>query len=551
MFRLVSLTLLMEIKKHIHNIKLPIMKRSEQISKLNETKDWDVIVIGGGASGLGTALDSASRGYKTIMVEAVDFAKGTSSRSTKLVHGGVRYLEQGDISLVREALKERGLMAKNAGHVVKNQTFVIPNYNWWGGYFYTIGLTIYDLLAGSLSLGRSKYISKKKTIELLPTVEQKGLVNGVIYHDGQFDDSRLAINLAQTAVEKGACILNYTKVINLLKDDKNQVIGVLVEDKQTGEKKEIKGKVIVNATGVFTNSIMKMNDKVYKKYIVPSQGIHLVFDKSFLPSDYALMVPKTSDGRVLFAVPWHDKIIVGTTDTLIKSHSLEPIALESEIEFVLETAQRFLAKKPTRADVLSVFAGLRPLAAPEEEGKSTKEVSRSHKIFVSETGLITITGGKWTTYRKIAEDIIDKAISEKKLPKKECKTEHLSIHGNQKTSTLDREHHLYVYGSDITKITELQDKEPELKEKIHPNYDFTMAEVAWAIRYEMAQTLDDILARRVRLLYLDTRAAIASSEKVATLLAKELGHDEAWKQNQITTFKTLANGFLLSEFRIK
>lgn len=525
------------------------MKRSEQLSKLNETKEWDVIIIGGGASGLGTALDAASRGYKTIMVEAVDFAKGTSSRSTKLVHGGVRYLEQGDISLVKEALKERGLMAQNAGHVVKNQTFVIPNYNWWGGYFYTIGLTVYDLLAGRLSLGRSKYISKKKTIELLPTVEQKGLVSGVIYHDGQFDDSRLAINLAQTAVEKGACILNYTKVINLLKDDKNQVTGVLVEDKETGEQKEIKGKVTINATGVFTNSIMKMNDKVYKKYIVPSQGIHLVFDKSFLPSDYALMVPKTSDGRVLFAVPWHDKIIVGTTDTLIKSHSLEPIALESEIEFVLETAQRFLAKKPTRADVLAVFAGLRPLAAPEKEGQNTKEVSRSHKIFVSETGLITITGGKWTTYRKIAEDIIDKAISEKKLPKKECKTEHLSIRGNQKTSTLDRENHLYVYGSDIKNIMALQNNDLELKEKIHPDYDFTMAEVAWAIRYEMAITLDDILARRVRLLFLDSRAAISSCEKVARFMAKELGKDELWITNQISEFKTIASGFLLPEFR--
>ena len=525
------------------------MKRSEQLSKLNKTKEWDVIIIGGGASGLGTALDAASRGYKTIMVEAVDFAKGTSSRSTKLVHGGVRYLEQGDISLVKEALKERGLMAQNAGHVVKNQTFVIPNYNWWGGYFYTIGLTVYDLLAGRLSLGRSKYISKKKTIELLPTVEQKGLVSGVIYHDGQFDDSRLAINLAQTAVEKGACVLNYTKVINLLKDDKNQVTGVLVEDKETGEKKEIKGKVTINATGVFTNSIMKMNDKVYKKYIVPSQGIHFVFDKSFLPSDYALMVPKTSDGRVLFAVPWHDKIIVGTTDTLIKSHSLEPIALESEIEFVLETAQRFLAKKPTRADVLAVFAGLRPLAAPEKEGQSTKEVSRSHKIFVSETGLITITGGKWTTYRKIAEDIIDKAISEKKLPKKECKTEHLSIRGNQKTSTLDRENHLYVYGSDIKNIMALQNNALELKEKIHPDYDFTMAEVAWAIRYEMAITLDDILARRVRLLFLDSRAAISSCEKVARFMAKELGKDELWITNQISEFKTIANGFLLPEFR--
>ncbi len=526
------------------------MKRSQELAKIQETPNWDVIIIGGGASGLGSAVDAATRGYKTILVEAVDFAKGTSSRSTKLAHGGVRYLEQGDFSLVIEALKERGLMTKNAAHLVRNLSFVIPNYNWWGGYFYTIGLKLYDLLAGRLSLGSSQYLSKAKTIELLPTIEQKGLRNGVIYHDGQFDDSRMAINLAQTAIENGACILNYAKVTHLLKDKAHKVIGVVIEDQETGTKHEIKGKAIINATGVFTNSIMKMNDKVYKKYIVPSQGIHLVFDKSFLPSNDALMIPKTSDGRVLFAVPWHDKIVIGTTDTLIKSHSLEPIATEKEIEFVLETAQRFLSKKPTRADVLAVFAGLRPLAAPEKEGQNTKEVSRSHKIIVSETGLISITGGKWTTYRKIAEDIINKAISVHNLPKVACKTDHIAIHGNQTTTALDRENHLYIYGTDIPAILQLQENEPELKEKLHPDYDYTLAEVAWSIRNEMARSIDDVLARRVRLLFLDARAAIACSEKVADALAKELGYDETWKENQIAVFKTLANGFLLKEFRL-
>lgn len=525
------------------------MKRSEQLSKLENTEHWDVIIIGGGASGLGTALDAASRGYKTILLEAVDFAKGTSSRSTKLVHGGVRYLEQGNIHLVIEALKERGLLAKNAGHLVKNQSFIIPNYNFFAGLFYTIGLTVYDLLAGRLSLGRSKYLSRKKTIEMLPAVAEKNLTNGVIYHDGQFDDSRLAINIAQTAIEKGACLLNYVKVVNLLKNDNNQIIGVEAINHETGKKYEIKGSAIINATGVFTNAIMKLNDTVYKKYIVPSQGIHLVFDQSFLPGEHALMIPKTSDGRVLFAVPWHNRIVVGTTDTLIRKHSLEPIALESEIEFVLETAQRFLAKKPTRADVLSVFAGLRPLAAPEEEGKSTKEVSRSHKIIVSETGLITITGGKWTTYRKISEDIIDKAIKIGKLPKKTCITEHLPIHGNKATTNSDRTNHLYIYGSDLPEIIELQKREPELKEKLHPDHEFTMAEVVWAIRYEMARTVDDILARRVRLLFLDARAAIASSEKVARLLAKELGHDETWILREMTNFHGIAKGFLLKEFQ--
>ncbi|KFF04238.1 glycerol-3-phosphate dehydrogenase/oxidase [Flavobacterium reichenbachii] len=525
------------------------MKRSEQLSQLQNTEKWDVIIIGGGASGLGTALDAASRGYKTILLEAVDFAKGTSSRSTKLVHGGVRYLEQGNIHLVREALKERGLLAKNAGHLVKNQSFVIPNYNWWSGYFYTFGLKIYDLLSGRLSLGSSKYISKKKTIEMLPNVEQNGLVNGVIYQDGQFDDSRLAINIAQTAIENGACLLNYAKVVNLIKDDKNQITGVEIQDQETGNKYNIKGAAIINATGVFTNAIMKLNDNVYKKYIVPSQGIHLVFDKSFLVGENALMIPKTKDGRVLFAVPWHNRIVVGTTDTLIKKQSLEPIALESEIQFVLETAQLFLSKKPTRADVLSVFAGLRPLAAPKEEGKSTKEVSRSHKIIVSETGLITITGGKWTTYRKIAEDIIDKAIKTGKLPHKACRTEHLPIYGNKTTTNLDRENHLYIYGSDISKITQLQENEPELKEKLHPDHEFTLAEVVWAIRFEMARTVDDILARRVRLLFLDARAAIEVSEKTARIIARELGHNDAWVAQEIINFREISKGFLLSEYQ--
>jgi len=441
-------------------------------------------------------------------------------------------------------------MAKNASHLVKNQSFIIPNYNWWSGPFYTIGLTIYDIMSGRLSLGKSKYLSKKKTIELLPTVEQKALKNGVIYHDGQFDDARMAINLAQTATEKGACVLNYFKVIQLLKNKTHQVIGVVVEDTKTGGKHEIKGQSVINATGVFTNSIMKMNERVYKKYIVPSQGIHLVLDKSFLPNENALMIPKTSDGRVLFAIPWHDKVVIGTTDTLMKSHSLEPIATEKEIAFVLENAQKYLSKKPTRADVLTVFAGLRPLAAPEEKGQSTKEVSRSHKIIVSETGLITITGGKWTTYRKIGEDLINKAILVHNLPKSVCKTKTLPIHGNKITTELDRENHLYIYGTDISKILQLQEDEPQLKDKLHPNYPYTLAEVVWAIRNEMATTIDDILARRVRLLFLDARAAIESSEKVAELLAKELDHDSTWIQNEIISFKSLANGFLLKEFQL-
>jgi glycerol-3-phosphate dehydrogenase len=526
------------------------MNRTEQLEKLNKEQIWEVIIIGGGANGLGTAVDSASRGYKTVLLEAVDFAKGTSSRSTKLIHGGVRYLEQGNFSLVIEALKERGLMMKNAKHLAKNESFIIPNYNWWGGIFYTLGLKFYDHLAGELSLGSSRYLSKEKTIAQLPSIEQKGLRSGVLYHDGQFDDSRLAINLAQTAVEKGACVLNHFKVTQLLKDYENQIIGIVATDQETLIEYTIKGKAVINATGVFTNAIMKMNDTVYKKYIVPSQGIHLVFDKSFLSGEHALMIPKTSDGRVLFAVPWHDKIVVGTTDTLVNKSELEPIALEEEIDFVLETAQRYLTKSPTRADVLSVFAGLRPLVAPENNGQKTKEVSRSHKIIVSETGLITIIGGKWTTYRKIAEDIVDKTIEIHKLRKRKCKTKNLPIHGNKRNSIKDLKSYLFVYGTDKMNILQLQESEPKLKEKLHSNYDYTLAEVVWAIRNEMARTVEDVLARRVRLLFLDARASIECSTKVAQLLADELGHDEIWIQNQMVDFKNVANGFLLKEFRV-
>ena len=524
------------------------MKRQDQIQKLKSTNDWDFIVIGGGASGLGAALDATARGFKTVLFEAYDFAKGTSSRSTKLVHGGVRYLAQGDVSLVREALHERGLLAKNAAHLVKNQTFVIPNYTWWGGPYYKIGLSLYDMLAGSLSLGKTQYINKQETINKLPTIEQDGLASGVVYKDGQFDDSRLAINLAQTAVEEGACVINYCPVTELLKSSEGKITGVKVTDKLSGETFEIKAKAVINASGVFTNDILNMNNPTHGKFVVPSQGIHLVLDRSFLPSDDALMIPKTSDGRVLFAVPWHDKVVVGTTDTLIDEPSFEPRALDKEIEFVLETASRFLVKKPKRSDVLSVFAGLRPLAAPKSEGKSTKEVSRSHKVIVHDTGLVTITGGKWTTYRKMSEDVIDAAINAHKLPAKASQTENLSIHGNIPVSQVDRSKHYYIYGSDIPAIKALEKENPANAERIHSNYEYTVAEVIWAAREEMAQTVEDVLARRVRLLFLDARAAIDATPKVAQILATELGKDQSWVDSQVAEFKKIAKGYLLVDY---
>lgn len=524
------------------------MKRQELLTKIkeSESREWDVIVIGGGATGLGVALDAVSRGYKPLLLEQADFAKGTSSRSTKLVHGGVRYLAQGDIALVREALRERGLLQKNAPHLVQNETFVIPGYKWWTKYYYTLGLTMYDLLSGKLSLGRSKPISKEETIRRLPTIRKEGLRGGVIYHDGQFDDSRLSVNLAQTIVEQGGVALNYFEVKALTKENE-RVSGVQAIDKETGKEYSFKGKSVINATGVFVDEIMKMDTDEHEEMVRPSQGVHLVLDKEFLPREDAIMIPKTDDGRVLFAVPWHDKIVVGTTDTPLDEHSLEPVALEEEIEFILKTARKYLAKKPTREDVKSVFAGLRPLAAPKEGDTKTKEISRSHKVIVSESGLITVTGGKWTTFRKMGEDTIDKAEKVAGIGRKASKSESLRIHGYQeKTNYSDP---LYFYGADKEEILKLAEERRELKEKLHPKYDHIKAEVVWAVRHEMARTVEDFVARRIRLLFLDAKAAIDMAESVAKLMAHELGYDIKWKHNQIEEFTALANRYLLQEYK--
>ncbi|HEY9004265.1 MAG TPA: glycerol-3-phosphate dehydrogenase/oxidase [Mucilaginibacter sp.] len=506
-------------------------------------KVWDIIVVGGGATGLGTALDAASRGYQTLLLEQADFAKGTSSRSTKLVHGGVRYLAQGNIGLVREALYERGLLLKNAPHLVKNLSFVIPNYSWWEGMFYTIGLGIYDLLAGKLSFGRTKHISKKQILAELPGINPKGLHGGVVYHDGQFDDSRLAVNLAQTCLEQGATVLNYFRVTRLIKNDQHKITGVKAIDNETGAIYQLRAKVVVNATGVFVDDLLQMDEPEDKPLVRPSQGVHVVIERSFMPSDEALMIPKTPDGRVLFVVPWHDKLVVGTTDTPIDSHSLEPVALETEIDFILNTAAKYLTKAPTRKDVLSVFAGLRPLAAPQNDSSKTKEISRSHKLMVSTSGMITMIGGKWTTYRKMGQDAVDKAIVVGGLKPEVSKTKDLPIHGS--INGLDWNEHLYFYGSDRDAVLDLVNENPDWGQKIHPKYDYLRAEVIWAVRYEMARTVEDVLARRIRLLFLDAQAAIEAAQVVAELMAKELKKDATWQEEQIDSFTKLAQAYLL------
>ena len=519
------------------------MNRNLNLEKLKNTPLWDVIVIGGGATGLGTAVEAATRGYKTLLLEQADFAKGTSSRSTKLVHGGVRYLAQGDISLVLEALKERGLLRQNAPHLVRNQVFIIPTYEWWDGPFYTVGLKVYDLMSGKLGLGPSERIDTEAVIRAIPNLKKEGLKGGVIYYDGQFDDARLAVSLAQTLEDNRGTALNYCRITNILKDEMGFVDGVKILDEENNEVYEIKGKTVVNATGVFADSIIQMDHPETKRTIVPSQGVHIILDRKFLQGDAAIMIPKTTDGRVLFAVPWHDKVVVGTTDTLMDEISLEPRALPEEIDFILNTAGEYLVYPPKKSDVRSVFAGLRPLAAPEEEGEKTKEISRSHKITISASGLLTITGGKWTTYRKMGEDVIEKAILIGGLEEAPSVTANMPIHGYVKS--FDETDPLNYYGSDRDKIKSLSLKDKSMEDVLVEGFPYTKAEVVWAVREEMARTVEDFLARRSRLLLLDARKSMKAAPAVAKIIAEELGFRRRWQREQVEDYTALAKGYIL------
>jgi glycerol-3-phosphate dehydrogenase len=539
------------------------MNRQEMIGKLAEPRTWDICIIGGGATGLGVAVDAASRGFQTLLLEQSDFAKGTSSRSTKLVHGGVRYLQQGNIKLVTEALHERGILRKNAPHLVKDQSFIVPNYKWWEGPYYGIGLKVYDWMSGSLGLGPSKLLSKEQTLALAPTLDAEGLRGGVLYHDGQFDDARLAISLARTAAIQGAAMINYCRVFRLDKTDGKLTLLHAV-DELTGKTYEIRSKAFVNCTGVFTDSVLHMDDPNADAIIAPSQGVHIVLDKSFLPGEAAILVPHTDDGRVLFAVPWHDKIIVGTTDTPITTVSAEPKALPEEIDFILAQIGRYLRQPPQRSDIRSVFAGLRPLV--KSSSKKTAELSRDHLITISDSGLITITGGKWTTYRRMAEDGVNTAIAKAGLEDRPCRTATLPIHGSPATDALheaetsggatrspgqpaaafETDFHapLYYYGVEAAAIRDLANDDPALGELLHERLPYLRAEIVWAARNEMCMTVEDALSRRTRALLLDARAALESAPLTAELLAKELGRDQEWQQRQIEAFTGIAAGYL-------
>ncbi len=494
------------------------MNRPKMLTQVTERQtEWDIVIIGGGATGVGCAVDAASRGYQVLLLEQSDFGKGTSSRSTKLVHGGVRYLEQGNISLVMEALKERGRLRRNASHLVEKLAFIVPNYEWWEMPFYGIGLKIYNLLSGKDGFGKSQILSKAETLKRLPTIRKEGLRGGVIYYDGQFDDTRLLINLVQTAHLQGATLLNYARVFQLTKDADGLIDGLNFSDEETGQLHQIKAKAVINATGAFCDAVRQFSDSRSKPLISPSQGIHLTLDRSFLPSETAIMIPHTSDGRVLFAIPWSGFTVVGTTDTPINKVELEPKALDEEIDFILTTAAEYLHKPPTRNDILSVFVGVRPLVK-SGGAKNTARLSRGHTVEIDKSGLVTITGGKWTTYRQMAEDCINQTANLAGLPEKICVTHNLKIYQSPKNEG----------------------------KKLHPDFAYTVGDVICAVREEMAETVEDVLARRTRILFLNARAAIDLAPQVADIMAAELGKNKTWKTEQVKAFNQIARNYLAS-----
>ena len=481
----------------------PPFQRDASLKRITGRKEpWDIAVIGGGATGVGIAVDAASRGHDVVLLERHDFGKGTSSRSTKLVHGGVRYLQQGNISLVMEALTERGRLLRNAPHLVHDLEFVVPNYEWWEAPFYGIGMKVYDLLAGKYGFGPSQILSREEVLERIPTLSQDGLRGGVKYHDGQFDDTRLLIDLATTAAQYGACFANYSRVVSLAKDKNGFVNGLGFRDEESGTSHSLSARCVINATGPFCDELRRVDDPASKPMIAPSQGVHIVLPREFLPGNTAIMVPHTRDGRVMFAIPWHGHTLVGTTDTAIPETPMEPRPTSEEIDLIFETASDYLAKRPTRADVLSVFTGIRPLVKASDE-LGTAALSRDHTIDISSSGLLTIAGGKWTTYRRMAEDAVDHAVVLGLLAERPCVTKDLAINDPGK-----------------------HEDDP-----------------AWFARHEMARTVEDVLARRTRLLFLDTRAALAKAPEVARELARELGRDEAWQKAQLQAFAETADHF--------
>jgi glycerol-3-phosphate dehydrogenase len=514
------------------------MNRDDMLGRAADRRGaWDLVVVGGGATGAGVAVDAAARGYAVLLLERGDFGGGTSSRSTKLVHGGVRYLRQGHVGLVIEALRERGRLRRNAPHLVRDLPFVLPCYRRRDVALYGLGLTAYDLLAGRYGFGRAAITSAAEVRRRLPTVRADGLRGGVVYHDGQFDDARLLIHLVRTAADRGAVVLNYAAVTALTRGPGGAVDGVIFHDREGGAEVHARARVVVNAAGPFCDEVRRLADPNAAPLLAASQGSHVVLDRSFLPGDHALLVPRTPDGRVLFAIPWHGHTLVGTTDVALPTVPAEPRATAEEVAFLLETAGRYLDRQPGPGDVLSTFAGVRPLV--REDGRRTAAITRDYTLRADPPGLLTITGGKWTTYRAMAEACVDRAAELAGLPPRPCPTRELRVHGYVAEPAAE----LTEYGSDAAEIRALMAADPSLAAPLHPALPSRAAEVVWAARAEMARTVADVLARRTRALFLNAAAARAAAPTVAALLARELGRPEAWAAEQVRAFDALAAGY--------
>lgn len=520
------------------------MNRESALKQIGGTDLWDVVVVGAGATGLGAALDAVSRGYRTVLIEQADFGKATSSRSTKLSHGGVRYLRQGNIALVMEALKERGRMLRNAPHLVRRQGFLIPAASLWEMVFYGAGLKVYDALAGKASFGRSRMMAASAVRERMPSLSRLPMAGGVLYFDGQFDDARYCIALAQTMVDKGGAALNYARMVRLLKQN-GRVAGVVARDIETGDAFDLPARVVINATGVFSDDVRRLDEPGSAPMLTVSQGSHFVLPKSFLPGMDALMVPRTSDGRVLFAIPWEGAVVVGTTDEPVPGATLEPRALPVEMEFLSRNIELCFGSRPKESDVLSMWSGLRPLIR-KQGARSTAALSREHEVSVSASGLVSVAGGKWTTYRSMAEDAVDIAARSGGLPERASGTREMRLHGWSETAAerSDPGEDFSPYGADQAMVDALAAASPALGRALHPSLPYHQAQVVWAARYEMARTVEDVLARRTRSLFLNARAAIEAGSTVAAVMARELGRDERWQRQQVEDFTQLASSYI-------
>ncbi|UHL65332.1 glycerol-3-phosphate dehydrogenase/oxidase [Paralcaligenes sp. KSB-10] len=501
--------------------------RPRLLAALAQPRIYDMAIIGGGATGLGVALDAVLRGLSVVLLESHDFAKGTSSRATKLVHGGVRYLAQGNVALVREALHERFTLLHNAPHLARPLPFVMPSYRCWEIPFYGIGLKIYDALAGKAGLGSTEFLNARKTEQCLPGVRTQGLCGGVKYWDGQFDDARLALALARTAASQGALVLNYCAVTDLI-HEQGRVAGLRCQDSEFGTEYTVRAKCVINAAGVWVDEFRQKDGAALhrptKPMVAPSQGVHLVVDRDFLPGDHALLVPKTRDGRVLFAVPWLGKLILGTTDTPRHDLAREPDAYAGEVEFILRESAHYLQRAPTRADVKSIWVGLRPLVRPpDDEGDNTKKISREHTVLASPSGLITVTGGKWTTYRAMAEDVLAKCVDASVFnslpPSRTADFRLVGADTDAPRATLTQAPGLDAYGSESGYVQSLEGHDMEVVPGL------TEAMVRFAVRYEYARSVEDVLARRFRLLFLDARLAAKVAPQVAEIVQQETGLD--------------------------